>query len=234
MIYATSDLHGCHPDVLRQLLDKANFSDSDFLFILGDVIDRGEYGAELLLWLTQQQNVQLILGNHEAMMLSCRFLFREVTDESLEALTQENLDLLMTWLANGANPTLNGLKALLKREPELVEGILEYLEEAPLYEFVRVGGNRYWLTHAGLGNYQPGKHPEDYTLEELTMHRPALEAQYAPGIRVIFGHTPTQLYGEEYAGRALHTPSWTNIDTGAAAGGNPMLLRLDDMKEFYL
>lgn len=234
MIYATSDLHGCHPDTLQQLLDKVHFSDSDELFILGDVIDRGEFGAELLLWLTQQPNVQLILGNHEAMLLACRFLFREVTDESLEQLTQENLDVLMTWIANGATPTLKGLKALLKREPELVEGILDYLDDAPLYEYVIAGGSRYLLTHAGLGNYQPGKHPEDYSPEELTMHRPGLEDRYAPGIRVIFGHTPTQLYGPEYAGKALHTPSWTNIDTGAAAGGNPMLLRLDDMAEFYL
>lgn len=234
MIYATSDLHGCHPDVLRQLLDKAQFSDKDFLFVLGDVIDRGEYGTELLLWLTQQQNVQLILGNHEAMMLSCRFLFREVTDESLEALTQENLDVLMTWLSNGATPTLTGLKALLKREPALVEGILEYLEDAPLYDSVRVGGRTYILTHSGLGNFSPDKDLDDYSPDEFLMHRPALTESYFPNATVVFGHTPTLLYGEEYAGRVLHTPSWTNIDTGAAAGGTPMLLRLDDMKEFYL
>ena len=78
MIYVTADLHGIHPDSLQKLLAKANFSEDDFLFILGDVIDRGAYGAELLTWLTQQPNMELILGNHEAMLLSCGFLFADV------------------------------------------------------------------------------------------------------------------------------------------------------------
>ena len=50
---------------------------------------------------------------------------------------------------------------------------------------------------------------------------------------MIFGHTPTFYYGEEYKGKAIVTDTWIDIDTGAAAGLSPMLLRLDDMKEFY-
>ena len=51
MIYATSDLHGYPLDKFLALLKKANFSDKDYLFILGDVIDRGEHGVEILRWL---------------------------------------------------------------------------------------------------------------------------------------------------------------------------------------
>ena len=91
MIYVSSDLHGCNPADFRHLLDQAGFGDADFLFILGDVIDRGNWGAELLLWLTQQPNTQLILGNHEAIMLSCSFLFEEVSEESLDKLTVKEL-----------------------------------------------------------------------------------------------------------------------------------------------
>ena len=58
-----------------QLLDKAGFGERDFLFVLGDVIDRGEHGVELLRWISRQPNVQLILGNHEAMMLACSAAF---------------------------------------------------------------------------------------------------------------------------------------------------------------
>jgi hypothetical protein len=32
----------------------------------------------------------------------------------------------------------------------------------------------------------------------------------------------------------LQTDTWINIDTGAGSGMAPMLLRLDDMQEFYL
>lgn len=234
MLYATSDLHGCSPKTLQYLLNQAGFSDDDFLFVLGDVIDRGEQGAELLLWLTQQPNVQLILGNHEALMLACSFLFEEVNADSLDALTPERLELVENWLMNGGKPTLDGLRKLLHRDPELVQGILEYLREAPLYEWAEAGGQTFLLVHAGLGNYRPGKKMEDYTPEELLLHRPALTDRYMPGVTVIFGHTPTEYYGEIYRRRMVRTESWRCIDTGAAMGYFPMLLRLDDGKAFYI
>ena len=51
---------------------------------------------------------------------------------------------------------------------------------------------------------------------------------------VVIGHTPTEYYGEEFKGRMIKTKSWINIDTGVAFGNEPMLLRLDDMKAFYI
>ena len=91
MIYVTSDLHGISLEKLKALLDKAGFSDNDFLFVLGDVIDRGEHGAELLRWLSLCPNAELLLGNHEAMMLSCGFLFEEITEDSLSNLSGDNI-----------------------------------------------------------------------------------------------------------------------------------------------
>jgi serine/threonine protein phosphatase 1 len=40
MIYVISDLHGYPIEKLKKLLEKANFGEDDFLYILGDVIDR--------------------------------------------------------------------------------------------------------------------------------------------------------------------------------------------------
>ena len=233
MIYVTSDLHGCSLESFQRLLAQAGFRREDYLFILGDVIDRGEHGAELLLWLTEQPNVELILGNHEAMLLACEFLFEEVTDESLDRLTSERFDLLGNWLQNGGGPTLSGLRRILKESPELMEGILDYLRDAPLYEIVEVQGKRFVLVHAGLENFQPERPLDDYSPEELLFGRPALDTIYYPDATVVFGHTPTAYYGEEYRGKAVRTDTWICIDTGAAMGGSPMLLRLDDMKEFY-
>lgn len=233
MIYVTADLHGISPAEFRRHLDRAGFGETDFLFILGDVIDRGEYGAELLLWLTGQPNMQLILGNHEALMLACDFLFQEVTEESLERLNAEQLTLMESWLLNGGGPTIDGLRTLLHRDPELVEGILDYLRDAPLYEFVDVGEKSYVLVHGGLGNFAPDKPLDDYDPEELLMDRPALTDRYFEDALTIFGHTPTEFYGQEYKGRMLRTDTWLCIDTGAALGGSPMLLRLGDEKAFY-
>lgn len=234
MIYVTSDLHGCSLDDFKLLLHRAGFSRKDFLFVLGDVIDRGEYGAELLLWLTEQTNVQLILGNHEALLLACGFLFEEVTDESLSKLTAQQIHTLENWIANGGGPTLAGLRRLLKQDPDLVEGILDYLRDAPLYEDIDAAGKRYILVHSGLGNFHPQKELDDYTPEELLFTRPTLATSYFSDATVIFGHTPTEFYGEQYRNKAVRTSSWICIDTGAAMGYSPMLLRLEDEQEFYL
>ena len=49
MIYVISDLHGYPLEKFKTLLKKANFTDNDFLYILGDVIDRnGDAGVEML------------------------------------------------------------------------------------------------------------------------------------------------------------------------------------------
>lgn len=234
MIYVASDLHGCAPADFQNLLNQAGFGDEDFLFVLGDVIDRGEWGAELLLWLTQQSNMQLILGNHEALMLACSFLFDEVSEENLDNLTVKEISLVQNWIDNGGGPTLKGLQRLLKSDPESVYGILDYLRDAPLHEVVEVNTTTYVLVHSGLGNFRPDRILEEYSPEELLLSRPSLETQFYSGAHVIFGHTPTISYEEEHAGRAIHTKSWSCIDVGVALGYAPMLLRLDDMEEFYL
>ena len=235
MIYVTADLHGIHPKEFENLLANAHFSEDDYLFILGDVIDRGEFGAEFLLWLTQQPNMELILGNHEAHLLSCAFLFADVNDESLDALTVENMELIHNWMVNGGSTTINGFRKLLKQDPELVMGILEYLQDCPLYEEVEACGREYVLVHAGLGeNFSAEKPLDDYTPEELLFSRPHPDTVYDPHKTVIFGHTPTFHYGEKYRGKPIYADTWINIDTGVYAGNSPLLLCLDNGTEYYL
>ena len=234
MIYVTSDLHGYPLGKFLAFLEKTGFTKDDFLFVLGDVIDRGKYGVQLLRWMTQQSNVQLILGNHEWFMLGCSYLFDEVNDENLDKLTPEKLKLAQNWKRNGADATISGFRKLLREDPALVEGILDYIREAPLYETLELNGRKFVLVHAGLGNFDPEKPMEDYDEMELLWTRPALDTRYYEDATVIFGHTPTIYYGEEYKDRAIKTASWICIDTGVSFGHHPMLLRLDDMKEFYI
>ena len=51
MIYVLSDIHG-NERRFRSILEQIDLQPSDTLWVLGDVIDRGEHGAELLLWMT--------------------------------------------------------------------------------------------------------------------------------------------------------------------------------------
>lgn len=232
MIYVTSDLHGYPLEKFMALLDSVRFGNDDFLFILGDVIDRnGDGGVSLLRWIMLQPNVELLLGNHEAMMLDCAFLFEEITDDSLNRLTAGRMDALARWLANGAEATLASLRRLNARDPDAIADIFAFLRDAPLWDTVPTEDRDFILTHAGLGNFSPGKRLSRYDDRELLWHRPSKDERYHDHIITVFGHTPTALYGTP--GRAFRTDTWIDVDTGAAGGGSPMLLRLDDMREFY-
>ena len=232
MIYVTSDLHGWPLADFLKLLEKARFGSEDFLYILGDVIDRGDGGVELLRWIMNQPNAELLLGNHEAMLLSCAFLFDEITDESLAALEQDQMRTLMNWMMNGAEPTLDALRALRRTDPDALHDLLDFLRDAPLYDAVSTERGDFLLVHAGLGNFYHGKRLSEYTPDELLWHRPAIAESYFDDITTVLGHTPARHYGAP-PGRAYHARTWIDIDSGAADGGAPMLLRLDDLAEFY-
>ena len=234
MVYVTSDLHG-RMDCLEKMLKHVHFNDDEdnWLYILGDVVDRNKKGGvDILKWLLVQPNVQLILGNHEQMLLSNRWVFQEIRDDSIEAIDEKQIALLSLWESNGGGCTM---KALAQETPETRQDILDYLDECPLIESVGVGDRNYVLVHSGLGNYSPSKKMRDYSEEEILWHRPSLETQYSPEYTVILGHTPTNAYSKEYENRMIKTDSWWNIDTGAAMeGGRPMLLCLDTGTAYYI
>ncbi len=230
MVYVCSDLHGYSLEKFKELLKSSGFSENDTLYVLGDVIDRGSDGVNLLRWMMIQPNVELILGNHEAMMLACDFLFEEITDESIKKLTETKLQMYSAWLSNDARPTLNGLSSLDNDEKQYV---LEYIRESPLYEVLTVGERNFLLVHSGLGSFDKSKKLSAYSPDDLLWTRPDINQKYFDDIFTVFGHTPTVYYGDEYKGRAVKTETWIDIDAGVVMGLNPMLLRLDDMKEFY-
>lgn len=230
MIFVTSDIHGYSYEKYMSLLEKAEFRKTDFLYVLGDVIDRGDDGVTILRWMINQPNVELILGNHEAMMLLCEYIFEEINKETIASLNQEKMSLLNTWQFNGAVPTLKSLTSLNKEERE---GILEFLHEAPLYDAITVNGKDYLFTHSGLGHFDVNKKISQYAPDDLLWNRPRINDRYFDDVTVIFGHTPTVKYGKQFAGRMIKTDTWINIDTGAGCGYHPMLLCLDTMQEFY-
>lgn len=232
MIYVISDLHGYPHEKFLALLDKAGFGKDDFLYILGDVVDRnGDGGVETLNWLMYQTNVQLILGNHEAMLLACSFVFDEITEDSIESLTAEKIDMLTRYQLDGGDITL---KAMQKLPKETQQDILDYLRDCPLYETVNAGGKDFILVHAGLGNFDPNKQIEDYTTEELLWSWPELTDVYYIDKMTVFGHTPTFSFGDEYEGKIIKTDTWIDIDVGAGFGREPVLVRLEDMREYSI
>ena len=234
MIYVTSDLHGYDLDLFLNFLNRSGFDEErDRLIVLGDVIDgNGDGGVSLLRWMMRKPSVTLLRGNHEEIMLSFQNLLRNVKDSYLGSSYPGQLMAFTAWVNGDGTNTFLALKELAKEDPEDVGKVLDYVANARHYLEVTAGGKNYVLVHSGLKNFSPERPLSDYKLHELIVARPGLEDRYYEDKTVIFGHTPTERLGNK--GRMVMTETWIDIDTGAGHGGTPMLLRLDDLKAFYV
>ena len=106
MTYVMADLHGCY-DKFMEMLEKIEFTDQDLLFVLGDVIDRGEDGIELLNEMMLRVNVIPLLGNHEYMAYRVlKELNVEVTEENHNThLDADTIRAYQEWVNDGGMPT---------------------------------------------------------------------------------------------------------------------------------
>ena len=66
--YVVSDIHGEY-DMFLELLDKIGLKETDTLYVLGDILDRGPHPLRLLRKLMEMPNVVCLVGNHELMAL---------------------------------------------------------------------------------------------------------------------------------------------------------------------
>ena len=224
--YVMSDLHG-EADRFHAMLKKTGFSEDDTLIILGDVIDRGPDGIDLLLEIMDMPNVLMLLGNHEYMML--QYLSPGATGTEIRR-----------WNRNGNAPTL---AAYLKQKGKVQQRIISYLRGLPTHIELELNGKRFYLVHGF-----PGENSHDEV-----WHRPERDAANPkPGYQVLIGHTKvlSMIKPEEARIRyaieledkgehlkILHTPGFVNIDCGC---GYDMpikalaCLRLEDFQEFYV
>ena len=109
MIYTISDIHGRY-DKYRAMLSEIQFKSTDTLYVLGDVIDRGPDGIKILQDMSTRPNVFPILGNHEFTAAMClTWLTQEITEQSLDSLTDDQIAALGDWINNGGETTLTCL-----------------------------------------------------------------------------------------------------------------------------
>ena len=227
--YVISDLHGEY-ERLDQLLTEIEFSEKDDLYIIGDVVDRGQEGIRILREVMQHSNMHMLLGNHELMMI--RYFADDVTEKEKRR-----------WNRNRNFYTLAGLDQLPEDEREK---LFTFLNGLPDHAAFTVNGKKYVLVHGYWA---------DNTFDRV-WNRPTLETPPAFGtdVTMIIGHTPVCEYvcpgndedqyvysrklteaGDHF--RILHTASFIDIDCCVGYGMSAArlaCLRLDDGKEFYV
>lgn len=239
MNYVISDVHGMYGHYLA-MLERIQFSEADTLYILGDVVDRGDEPIALLQDMMARPNVYPILGNHDLLALDLlKRLSMEITEETIQTqLDATLLEAVRDWLCEGGQPTLAGFRGL-EREEQL--DLLDYLADFAPYEVVDVMDERtqtqrtFILVHAGLGNFQAGKKLREYTLEELTLSCPDIDTQYFAddSIWIVSGHMPT--LAQYHKPQIVQSHHNLHIDCGACfSGGKLACLCLETMEEFYV
>lgn len=232
MIYCVSDIHGEYDKFMR-LLEKIHFSDSDVLYVLGDVFDRGPHPIQVLFEMMKHPNIIPIVGNHELMGITVlKFLMKEITEENIGSIDDRMMQSIINWQMNGSDTTTGEFHKLsLEKRQE----VMKYLGEFSAYEEVSAGNKDFLLVHAGLSNFSKRRSLDDYTLNELVWGRTDYEMKYFDDVFVVSGHTPTQnIKQNPRPGYIYRANNHIAIDCGACFGGRLAAICLDTDEEFYV
>lgn len=207
--FAVGDIHGCYSE-LQTALDAVNFNEqTDRLFSVGDLVDRGEESERCLEWLAKPW-FHAIRGNHEEMFL--HFYLKnmsaehmvEVGGEWAVSLSDDELNIY----ANAFEKlpvamdvqTKNGLVGIVHADCPL-SSWKQFIARLPLAfgnELNKLKGFSQWSRDRVLNNWQT--HVSD-------VHK------------VIVGHNVVEvpvMFGNVYF-----------IDTGAGLGGHLTVISLD-------
>ena len=228
MIYAVSNLHGNYAK-FKELLTTISFKDTDIMYVLGDIVDYGEEGLELIGDLSVRYNVYPIVGEHDFMAVKMLSGFEKML-KSGEAPDKKFISQMTEWAADGGQVTLDAFRTL---DAEMREGIIDYLSDMTLYEEVTAGGKDYLLVHAGIAGFKKGIDLDDLKPEAFFTEALDLTKKYFDDKTVVVGHNPmTEENGGN--GRIFFGNGSIAIDCGEARGGTIGCLRLDDLKEYYV
>lgn len=235
--YIMSDIHGQF-DRFHRILNKIDFKEEDHVYILGDVIDRGRYGIDILQYIMKDQRFTLLLGNHEKMMID---FYNERSKENPDFYYEE------IWLYNGSLPTRNVFEALPSK---IQQDILDYLHQCPIViTDLKVNDKMYYLVHAApyFELTQGSYYLSSKEIDSSTMHRLLWERinKNDKGLEdrcIIIGHTMTFHYQDTIPYSIwsdninLNDAKWIDIDCGCARKNDDSrlaALRLEDLKVFY-
>lgn len=209
MNYVTSDIHGKYELFIR-LLELIKFNKSDTLYILGDVIDRGEEPIKLLDFIMKQPNIKMTMGNHEEMMVDYLERF-------------ERSWFYRCWMNTGGHITLGHF--LHKSEEEQIK-IYNYLKSLPVYYKYK----NYILTHAGIDcDYSLDDQPEDVLW--LDKFDDDIKS-FSLSDTIVYGHTPTKWINKDKSYDINFNKNKIAIDGGSCFGGQLNCLNLDTLETY--
>ena len=225
MTYVMADIHGEYEKFTR-LLDRIGFSERDTLYVLGDVIDRGRGGVEVLRDMMARPNVIPIIGNHESLALTT---FKAILCGKPPEVFKRSRSYRI-WKECGGAVTARAFAAL---DRERQRQIVSYVESFSVYRELTVAGQAFHLSHT-LPPYDPSRDIHEVTVTEFVWGEPDYGKRYDEHTVFITGHTPTGLLDPAFAGRIWRGNGHLAIDCGAPfEGGRLGCICLETMEEYY-
>jgi serine/threonine protein phosphatase 1 len=198
------DVHG-HYKGLMTLLEAISPGESDRVYFLGDLIDRGPDSARVVDFV-QQSPYQCLLGNHEQLMIDA-FPNGRPFNPALQA-----------WLYSGGRSTVASYG-----DSGILLDHLNWMKTLPCY--LDLGD--LWLAHAGVHPLLP---IEAQTTQEFCWIRDEFHSCSQPYFAdklIITGHTITFTLPRVLPGELAQGPGWLDIDTGAYHPKSGWLTGLD-------
>lgn len=231
MTFVIGDIHGQKEKYL-EMLEKLAPTDTDAVFVLGDVIGVGDDGIEILKDMMYRANIFPVLGEQEYM---ARELFPLISqgkniESAKELLSGEKAELFEKWLTMKSEKTIADFLSL---DEENKESIIDYLSEFAAYEEVEAKGKTFVLTHAGIDGFEEGKELEEYDEKAFVFACTDYQRAYFPDKYLVTGHTPTAVIDRQCTGKVYSKKRHLAIDCGAAYGGRLAAVCLEKLKVYY-
>ncbi|MEO0373796.1 MAG: metallophosphoesterase [Cyanobacteria bacterium P01_A01_bin.17] len=198
------DVHG-HYRGLMELLDLLTLQETDQVYFLGDLIDRGPDSAQIVDFVKNSGHTCL-LGNHEHLMVMA-FPGEE-----------PNFMAMQSWIHCGGQPTLDSYGSIddLKTDAEWMRTLPTHLDLGDL-----------WLVHAGVNPRLPLKSQTEQEFCWIRSDFHSAKKRYFPDKLIITGHTITFTLPGIEPGKIAQGPGWLNIETGAYHPNSGWLTALD-------
>ena len=212
--FVIPDIHGCCRTFRNLVSEVIRLERADELYLLGDMIDRGPDSEGVLDFVLELQDqgfsVKGVKGNHEEMCLR----------------SDENLEFMELWIANGGLATLRSFE--VESAGEIPGRYRNLLHSLPNYILL----DDFVIVHAAL-NFDSSD-PFADTEAMLWMRECSVDPSRIGGRRLVSGHTPVtreQLTASLASNRIL-------LDNGCVFAGGPGLgsltaLELNSMKVWY-
>lgn len=222
------DIHGCAKTLRALIEDLIKPSKHDWLYFLGDYIDRGPSSKEVIDYLMflqkEDYNLRLLMGNHEDYLLKAYEV--ELKQKGFLGIKPGNRK-KREWLLLGGKETMQSFK--LNDIKDFPKEYLEWMKKLEYY----VELDNYYLVHAGF-NFKKGDPFEDKD-SMLWVRDYDIEPQKIKNKKIIHGHVPVNLEFIDISIKNNKSYKFIDLDNGCymtkrEGFGNIVALELNSME----